>query len=87
MPKTFVFCEKCGKKLIERMPNGLWKFVFGKKSEGTSYPPVYMIIHGSLKMKCIRKSCGYWNTFNYFPSNQPKAEKSGKNNEIQNKEE
>lgn len=79
--KNFVYCEKCGKKLIERMPNGLWKFVFGKKAEGASLPPVYMIIHGSLKMACIRRSCGHWNVFNYFPTNQPIAENSGKNNE------
>lgn len=30
---NFVYCEKCGKKLIERLPNGLWKFVFGKKAD------------------------------------------------------
>lgn len=82
--KSFVYCEKCGKKLIERMPNGLWKFVFGKKSEEANSPPVYMIIHGSLKMKCIRRSCGHWNIFNYFPTNQRIAENSGKNKEIQN---
>lgn len=84
--KTFVFCEMCGKKLIERMPNGLWKFVFGKRAEGTNSPPVYMIIHGSLKMKCIRRSCGHWNIFNYFPTNQLKTENSGKNEEIKNKD-
>ena len=78
--KTFVYCEKCGKKLIERMPNGLWKFVFGKKSGEDNKPPVYMIIHGSLKMKCIRRTCGHWNIFNYFPTNQfvIETENSGK---------
>jgi len=83
MTKNFVYCEKSGKKLIERMPNGLWKFVFGKKAETAKTPPVYLIIHGSLKMKCIRRSCGHWNILNYFPTNQPKAENSGKNKELQ----
>jgi len=85
--KTFVYCEKCGKKLIERLPNGMWKFVFGKKAEGAKLPPVYMLIHGSLKMACIRRSCGHFNVFNYFPTNQSPTEKSGKNNkeEEQNK--
>jgi len=51
-----------------------------------------MMIHGSLRMKCIRRTCGHWNVMNYFPkieidlSNQQKAENSGKNNEIKNKD-
>jgi len=90
--KTFVYCEKCRKKLIERLPNGLWKFVFGKKSELSKNPPVNMMIHGSIKMKCIRRTCGHWNVLNYFPkietllTNQQEAEDSGKNKETQNKE-
>ena len=91
--KNFAYCEKCGKKLIERLPNGLWKFVFGKKNEMSNSPPVVMMIHGSLRMKCIRRTCSHWNVLNYFPkieidlSNQLKTENSGKNKEIQNKEE
>lgn len=82
MTKNFCYCEKCNKKLIERLPNGLWKFVFGKKAESAKTPPVYMVIHGSIKMKCIRRSCGHWNVFNYFPSsNRLKTENSGKNEE------
>jgi len=90
--KNFVYCEKCRKKLIERLPNGLWKFIFGKKSETSNNPPVVMMIHGSLRMKCIRRTCGHWNVMNYFPkteidlTNQQEAEDSGKNNEIKNKE-
>jgi len=93
MAKNFCYCEKCNKKLIERLPNGLFKFVFGKKAESAKSPPVYLVIHGSIKMKCIRRSCGYWNVFNYFPTHnrilpdkQAKTENSGKNEEIQNKE-
>lgn len=85
--KTFIYCEKCGKKLIERLPNGLWKFVFGKKAEGAKGPPVEMLIHGSLSMRCIRRSCGHRNILNYFPPNQPKVEKSGKEEETKEKEE
>ena len=81
--KNFLYCEKCGKKLIERLPNGLFKFIFGKKSSEAKSPPVNMKVHGSVQMVCIRRSCGHTNTFNYFPTNQPKAENSGK---IENKE-
>ena len=92
MDKNFVYCEKCRKKLIERMPNGLWKFIFGKKTKGSNRSPVIMMIHGSIKMMCIRGTCDHWNILNYFPktniilSNQQKAENSGKNKETQNKD-
>ena len=63
----FIYCEKCGKKLIERLPNGLWKFVFGKSTEAHREAPVNIEIHGSLKIKCLRRSCGHQNILNYFP--------------------
>lgn len=62
---TFVRCEICGKKLLNRLPNGTWHFRFGKR-EG-SEPVVDMEIHGSLKMKCTRRSCGHVNVLHYFP--------------------
>jgi len=73
MPKKmFVNCEKCGKKLIERLPNGLWKFAFGQMT-GQSRSPVEMLIHGSIKMRCLRRSCrsehpDHWNMLYYFPN-------------------
>ena len=48
----------------------MWRFIFGKnpqEGEGTKGPPVELLIHGSLKMKCIRRNCGEWNTLHYFP--------------------
>jgi hypothetical protein len=73
--KTFIRCEKCGKKLIERLPNGVWRFVFGRNSHGENRPPVEMLVHGSLKMRCLRRSCrtenpNHWNILNYFPNIQ-----------------
>lgn len=65
---TFVICEKCGKKLLERLPNGLFIFKFGKRNDGQ--PVVDMQVHGSIKMRCIRKSCGHVNQLDYFPSVQ-----------------
>lgn len=62
----FIVCEKCGKKLIERLPNGLWRFKFGKREGGV--PVVDMEIHGSIKMACIKRSCHHINLLNYFPS-------------------
>jgi len=78
-------CSKCGKPLIERLPNGLWRFKFGKPSfkdehdaiiydDKTGKPllrngatPVMMYIHGSIRMRCFRKKCMHWNTFDFLP--------------------
>ncbi len=70
--KLFLVCEKCGKKMIERQSNGLFYFIFGKKKdkEGKLYEfcPVEIMIHGSVRMRCLSRECGHWNTFQYFPS-------------------
>lgn len=74
--KQFIFCRKCGKKLIEKVPNGTWKFMFGKKMTetgvGVGITPVEMIIFGSLKMRCIDRECRknfpeHWTILNYLP--------------------
>lgn len=70
--KTFYKCDKCGKIVIERRPNGLWYFVFGKHKD---FIPVEMHIHGNIKMRCLRRSCrrehpDHWNIFNFFPNPQ-----------------
>lgn len=62
----FIVCEKCGKKLIERLPNGLWRFKFGKR-EGSN-PVVDMEILGSIKMRCLKRTCDHINILNYFPN-------------------
>lgn len=66
--RIFVFCEKCGKRLIERLPNGLWKFLFGKKPNEAGKPPVEMYIMGSIRIKCLRRRCGHYNTLHYLPN-------------------
>ena len=79
--RMFVLCEMCGKRLIERMPNGIWCFLFGRPiPEDRDNPtaieqivPVHILIHGSAKMKCLRKSCrlkypDHWNMLNFFPN-------------------
>jgi len=65
--KDFVYCSKCGRRLIERLPNGLWRFRFGRNPEDPGDPPVEILIHGNIKIKCFRKSCKHFNTLNYFP--------------------
>jgi len=68
--KNFVYCEKCGRILIERLPNGLWKFAFGKSKDEhgkKKTPPVEMLIHGDIKIKCFRNSCGHWNMLTHVP--------------------
>lgn len=69
----FIPCERCGKKLIERLPNGLWVFKFGKRDG--SEPVVDLEIHGSLSMRCLRRTCRHMNVLNYFPgsSQLPKS--------------
>jgi hypothetical protein len=70
--KSFMICEKCGKRIIERQPNGLFHFMFGRKKdkEGNllSFLPVEIYIHGSIRIRCLSRTCGHWNVFNYFPS-------------------
>jgi len=81
--KMFVRCSLCGKILIERMPNGLWSFSFGRPiPEDRENPtpiemiaPVRMLIHGSVRIRCLRKSCrirhpDHWNVLNFFPTPQ-----------------
>lgn len=77
--RTFFRCEKCGKRLIERLPNGCWRFVFGKTGDASHFIPVEMKIHGSLVMRCLRRTCrrenpGHWNVLNYFPPNRDKTD-------------
>jgi hypothetical protein len=74
-------CDKCGKKIIERLPNGLWRFVFGKNAENFKMPPVEMLIHGSLQMRCLRRSCrkdapDHWNVLNFFPPTRERPNRS-----------
>lgn len=54
------------------MPNGLFKFVFGRNQNDPGKPPVELFVHGSIKMRCLRRSCrtdapNHWNIFNFFP--------------------
>jgi len=64
--ESFIRCEKCGKKLIARQGNGIWHFRFGRSEDGGE-PPVDMKIYGSIKMKCLRRSCRHINILNHFP--------------------
>ncbi len=74
--KKFYKCEKCGKKLIERLPSGLWKFVFGRNPEDVSKPPVKMVIKGSIKMYCLKRSCHHENILPYYPNSEDFKEDS-----------
>lgn len=66
--KNFYKCTKCGKINIERMENGLFRFIFGKKKNSIRRSPVEMIIHGNIKMRCIRCTCDEWLIFNLLPT-------------------
>ena len=62
----FIYCEKCGKKLLERKPNGIWHFKFGR-IQGKDETIVDILFYGSMKFKCTRRSCGHVNTLNFLP--------------------
>ena len=80
--KNFYRCEKCGKKIIERLPNGLWKFAFGRQrvecdgdgkplpEQGPSEPVVEMMVRGSIRMKCIRRECGHYTILPFYPNSK-----------------
>jgi len=67
--KSFVCCEKCGKRLIERLPNGLFRFEFGRDLDRPGEPPVEIEIYGSIRIKCLRRTCGHINIIDFFPPN------------------
>jgi hypothetical protein len=70
----FVPCEACGKRLIERTSNGIWKFKFGRRGKkGSQQPVVNMEIYGSLRLTCFRSSCGHVNVLNFMPNNESKV--------------
>jgi len=67
-------CEKCGKRLIKRLSNGMWVFRYGRRKESDGYlkqrTPVNMMIFGSIKMTCLRSSCSHINEFHAFPQGE-----------------
>lgn len=81
----FIYCDHCGKKLIERLENGCLKFAYGfnrEKYEAVrsqrvaefgipdhipEHSPVEMVIFGSVKMRCINRSCQEWIDIPLFP--------------------
>lgn len=78
MRKVFFRCSRCGKKLIERLPNGYWKFCFGRNRQDDDDdlpimdPIIDMTIYGSVKIKCYRRSCragfpDHVNQFDFVP--------------------
>jgi len=64
---SWLRCEKCGKKLLQRMPNGLFSFKFGRTNDVDNTPIVDLKVHGSLTMLCLKRDCRHRNVFNYFP--------------------
>ena len=68
MKPIFITCSKCGKRLIERKKNGIFYFLFGKPANGSdNFIPVEIYVQGNIKIKCIRRTCGHWQTLSYFP--------------------
>ncbi len=70
IPGRMIKCEKCNKILIKRLDNGLFHFIFGKGARGdpNKEPPVELLIHGSIRIKCLNKLCGHDNLLTFLPS-------------------
>ena len=62
---SWINCQQCGKKLLQRKQNGIFIFRFGRSSSQESF--VEMEIMGSVRMKCFRRGCGSINVVNFFP--------------------
>lgn len=58
---SWVFCERCQKKLAKRLPDGRIEFVFGQRQDGE--PKVVMLVDGTVRLKCLRYRCGHINNF------------------------
>jgi len=71
MNKIFLHCRKCNKRLIERLPNGGLRFMFGRRTdangEDLNDPPVDILCYGTVIMKCLSNTCKATNTFTFFP--------------------
>lgn len=71
----WVLCEKCGKRLLRRKPNGVFSFKFGKRKDESGLPVVDMEIVGSIRVKCWgnisdgKGKCDHVNIINFFPPN------------------
>ena len=68
----WVICEKCGKRLLRRKPNGMFSFKFGKRKDDSGLPVVDMEIFGSIRVKCWGshgngKRCDHENILNLLP--------------------
>ena len=56
----FICCEKCGKKIIKKLSDGMLEFKFGKSKRNGAV--VQMKIAGVIIMKCLRDDCKQQNT-------------------------
>ena len=90
--KMFHRCTACGGKLIERLPNGLLRFIFGRKGKkADGFVPINMLIHGSVKMRCFRRACRsenprHYNVITLLPGmNVLQDDKKNKSNESTDK--
>ena len=76
MESNWIYCSNCGKKLIKKLSNGLYEFKFGRIFDGDLpnganiiEPMIDIQIHGSIKIKCFRRSCKQINVITFFTDN------------------
>jgi hypothetical protein len=66
----FGCCSLCGKRLVKFGPTGELIYIFGDNLEGEKGPIVNMVVIGSVRIQCTRKSCRnqfprHWNLFHW----------------------
>lgn len=76
--KIFGCCALCGKRLVRYGANGELIYIFGDNLEGNKGPIVNMVVIGSVRMQCTRKSCrnqypNHWSTFHWNVFDQLKV--------------
>jgi hypothetical protein len=56
----FLFCEKCGKKILKKLSDGKFEFKFGRR---IGCPVVNIVLEGTVFINCLREKCGHTNIF------------------------
>ena len=82
--KVFICC-KCGKRLMERLPDGTLHFLFGKKGDFSS-SPVDILIRGNVRIRCLKRSCKEWTDITLLPNSFQSGDPKFSVNKLNNKE-
>jgi len=64
----WLYCERCGKRLLRRLPNGLFEFEYGRaRNNPQALARVRIRIYGDIQMHCLNVNCNCVSEFNMLP--------------------